>query len=109
MQPEVVETTVIHCCTLCAIRSCDEDGYNDECHRLLQPLIWPVILLQCSSYRKAPTLSVKRVVIGAALLGAVALALGFFWPFRRQPVALTLPGVVEIQEVRLGSKIGGRV
>src|SRR5207244_11756590 len=55
------------------------------------------------------TLSIKRVIIGAALLGAVALALGFFWPFRRQTPALHLPGVVEIQEVRLGSKIGGRV
>jgi len=44
-----------------------------------------------------------------ALLGAVALALGFFWPFGRQPSAFQLPGVVEIQEVRLGSKIGGRV
>jgi multidrug resistance efflux pump len=44
-----------------------------------------------------------------ALLGAVALALGFFWPFGRRPATLRLPGVVEIQEVRLGSKIGGRV
>jgi len=51
----------------------------------------------------------RRIVIGVALLGAVALALGFFWPFRRQPSTLQLPGVVEIQEVRLGSKIGGRV
>src|SRR5262249_19051264 len=31
-----------------------------------------------------------------------------FWPFRRSNV-LTLPGIVEIQEVRLGSKIGGRL
>jgi HlyD family secretion protein len=44
-----------------------------------------------------------------AVLGAVALALGFFWPFRRHQSVLRLPGVVEIQEVRLGSKIGGRV
>jgi multidrug resistance efflux pump len=44
-----------------------------------------------------------------ALLGAAALALGFFWPFGRQQAAFRLPGVVEIQEVRLGSKIGGRV
>jgi multidrug resistance efflux pump len=44
-----------------------------------------------------------------ALLGAVAVALGFFWPFGRRPTRLQLPGVVEIQEVRLGSKIGGRV
>jgi multidrug resistance efflux pump len=58
----------------------------------------------------------KWVVIGAALFAAVALALGFFWPFgsrlgwfgEREPT-LRLPGLVEIQEVRLGSKIGGRV
>src|SRR5262249_35841749 len=31
-----------------------------------------------------------------------------FWPRHREQV-LRLPGVVEIQEVRLGSKIGGRV
>lgn len=51
----------------------------------------------------------KRILIGLALLGAIVLGLGFFWPFRRQRPILHLPGVVEIQEVRLGSKIGGRV
>lgn len=45
----------------------------------------------------------------AAILVAVCLALGFFWPFQRVPEVLRLPGVVEIQEVRLGSKLGGRV
>jgi multidrug resistance efflux pump len=43
------------------------------------------------------------------LLAAVAVALGFFGPFRPRGQVLRLPGVVEIQEVRLGSKIGGRV
>jgi HlyD family secretion protein len=51
----------------------------------------------------------KRISIGVALLVAIALALGFFWPFGRRSAVLDLPGVVEIQEVRLGSKIGGRV
>jgi multidrug resistance efflux pump len=51
----------------------------------------------------------KSVVAGAALLAAILVALGFFWPFGRRPQVLRLPGVVEIQEVRLGSKIGGRV
>lgn len=51
-------------------------------------------------------LSVLPVV---AVLLAVALTLGFYWPFGTAVQGLHLPGVVEIQEVRLGSKIGGRV
>lgn len=54
-------------------------------------------------------MNAKRVVIGAALLSAAALALGFYWLRQRPPSVLSLPGVVEIQEVRLGSKVGGRV
>jgi multidrug resistance efflux pump len=60
--------------------------------------------------------TVKRILIGVALFAAVALAAGFFWPlgerlglFGERRDVLRLPGVVEIQEVRLGSKIGGRV
>jgi multidrug resistance efflux pump len=51
----------------------------------------------------------KRIVAGLGLVVAVAVALGFFWPFRHKTATLTLPGVVEIQEIHLGSKIGGRV
>jgi multidrug resistance efflux pump len=51
----------------------------------------------------------KSLLAGAALLTAVLVGLGFFWPFGRNSDRLVLPGVVEIQEVRLGSKIGGRV
>jgi multidrug resistance efflux pump len=51
----------------------------------------------------------KRALVGLAVLATVAVGLGFFWPFRSRAQTLTLPGVVEIQEVRLGSKIGGRV
>jgi multidrug resistance efflux pump len=50
----------------------------------------------------------KTIAAGAALLAAILLALGF-WPLRQRRDLLELPGVVEIQEVRLGSKIGGRV
>lgn len=46
--------------------------------------------------------------LGAAA-AAVAVAIGFFYPFRNRREELRLPGVVETQEVRLGSKIGGRV
>lgn len=53
----------------------------------------------------------KRAVIGVVLLLIVAGgALGWwFWSWRGRNEALRLPGVVEIQEVRLGSKVGGRV
>jgi HlyD family secretion protein len=54
-------------------------------------------------------MSWKQIIAGVALFAAVAVALGFFWPFRHRHAVLTLPGVVEIQEVHLGSKIGGRV
>jgi multidrug resistance efflux pump len=53
----------------------------------------------------------RRVGVWASLvlLAAVAVTLGFFGPFRSRGETLRLPAVVEIQEVRLGSKIGGRV
>ena len=50
--------------------------------------------------------SVAGIVL---LLVAVAAAVGFMFPFWRHTSTLRLPGVVEIQEVRLGSKVGGRV
>lgn len=48
------------------------------------------------------------VAVAVALAGVIAggVYLVFFW---QRPASLALPGVVEIQEVRLGSKIGGRV
>jgi multidrug resistance efflux pump len=49
-------------------------------------------------------------VLGVVVVvAAVVSGLGFFWPFGRKGSELRLPGTVEIQEVRLGSKIGGRV
>lgn len=51
----------------------------------------------------------KYVLGFLLLLGGGCLALGFFWPIGRKGGDLRLPGVVEIQEVRLGSKVGGRV
>ena len=51
-----------------------------------------------------------RYILGVALLlVGVCLTLGFFWPFGHSGTELRLPGVMEIQEVRLGSKGGGRV
>ena len=50
----------------------------------------------------------KTALIGLLLLVAGAAGVGLFWPFGNGNV-LQLPGIVEIQDVRLGSKIGGRV
>jgi len=51
----------------------------------------------------------KSLLLLVVVLAAVAAGLGFFWPFSGRERFLTLPGIVEIQEVRLGSKVGGRV
>src|SRR5947209_1111046 len=51
----------------------------------------------------------KKVLILVVSLLATASALGFFWPFGRAPQSLTLPGVVEIQEVRLAPRVRGQV
>jgi len=45
----------------------------------------------------------------AGLVAAALVSLGFFWPFSHSHEVLKLPGTVEVQEIRLGSKIGGRV
>ena len=44
----------------------------------------------------------KVVAAGVLVLAAAAAGLGFYWPFGRREPGLRLPGVVEIQEVRLG-------
>src|SRR5205823_667462 len=69
----------------------------------------PTASLQCRRPERDTPVTWKRFLLLGALLGAVALAFGFFWPFRPRTDLLRLPGVVETQEVRLGSKIGGRV
>ena len=51
----------------------------------------------------------KSALIAAALVIVVALSLGFFWPFSRSNKSLKIPGTVEVFEIRLGSKVGGRV
>jgi HlyD family secretion protein len=51
----------------------------------------------------------KYIVVSGVVLAVVAVGVGFFWPFGTDRTKLRLPGVVEIQEVHLGSKVGGRV
>jgi multidrug resistance efflux pump len=53
-----------------------------------------------------------KVRLIAALLVIVSLLGGaayLYWPFQREKGVLKLPGIVEIQEVRLASKVGGRI
>jgi multidrug resistance efflux pump len=51
----------------------------------------------------------KRVAIPVLLVLAAAAAAAWYWPGRSEPETLHLFGTVEVQEVRLGSKVGGRV
>jgi multidrug resistance efflux pump len=48
-----------------------------------------------------------RLSIGPIV--ALGVGLGCYWPFGKQKPSLSLPGTVETQEVRLSSKVGGRV
>lgn len=50
----------------------------------------------------------KIAIVLVVILIVIGAGLAAFWPFRDGNV-LRLPGIVEIQEVRLGSKLGGRV
>jgi multidrug resistance efflux pump len=54
-------------------------------------------------------MSWKPVLGVAALLATTGVGVGFFYPFHEYHPTLRLPGVVETQEIRLGSKIAGRV
>jgi multidrug resistance efflux pump len=54
-------------------------------------------------------MSWKALLFVLVLLAAIGGSVGFFYPFNKQPEELKFPGVIEIQEVRLGSKISGRV
>jgi len=51
----------------------------------------------------------KPVIAGAALLAAAGSAAGLWWNWPRQSREMRLPGTVESQEVRLSSRVGGRV
>jgi HlyD family secretion protein len=51
----------------------------------------------------------KKLITAGLVVVAVLVGLGFYWPLGRSDRMRRLPGVVETQEVRLSSKIGGRV
>ncbi len=54
-------------------------------------------------------MTIRKVILGLGLIASVAAASGFAWLVRAREDVLRLQGTVEIQEVRLGSKIGGRI
>jgi multidrug resistance efflux pump len=54
-------------------------------------------------------MNAKKALAVTALLAAVGVTLGFWWPFNNREKELRLQGVVENQQVRLSSKVGGRV
>ena len=51
----------------------------------------------------------KLVIALIALTLSVGGGVAAFWPYFHHRHVLRLPGIVEVQEVRLGSKVGGRV
>jgi multidrug resistance efflux pump len=52
---------------------------------------------------------VKPLAIGAIILAAAGTGVGFFLQYNQERTELRLPGTVETQEVRLSSRVGGRV
>ncbi len=54
-------------------------------------------------------MNLKKLLLSMAVVLTVSSALGATWFFRETDDMVRLPGLVEIQEVRLSSKIGGRV
>ena len=50
----------------------------------------------------------RTLILAAVVVTVVAVSLGFWWPFSGDRHTLKIPGTVEVQEIRLGSKVGGR-
>jgi multidrug resistance efflux pump len=54
-------------------------------------------------------MSIRKILLGIGVVVSLAAASGWWWLRGERGAELHLQGTVEIQEVRLGSKIGGRV
>jgi len=54
-------------------------------------------------------MSWKPLLAGVLILATAAVVVGLVLHYRQQPKELRFPGTVEIQEVRLSSRVGGRV
>jgi multidrug resistance efflux pump len=53
--------------------------------------------------------NIKPILFSTIVPAAFIAICGWYWPFGERTPGLRLPGIVETQEVRLGSKVGGRV
>jgi multidrug resistance efflux pump len=51
----------------------------------------------------------RLALLGLFVTATLVVSLGFFWKFGNGPSEIRLPGTVEVHELRLGSKLGGRV
>ena len=51
----------------------------------------------------------RTVIIAGTFAVATVAGLSCYWPFSKSRTELRLPGTVEVQEVRLSSRVGGRV
>src|SRR5580700_603354 len=58
---------------------------------------------------RGATMSKRTLGAAIVVVAAVAVSLGFFWPFGPDQNLLVVPGTVEVQEIHLGSKVGGRI
>lgn len=52
---------------------------------------------------------IRKIILGIGLVASVAAASGCWWLLGERGTKQRFQGTVEVQEVRLGSKIGGRV
>src|SRR5262245_52572738 len=68
----------------------------------MQPMTWDVVLERLAMIW-------KPLEVGVALLAAAGSTAGVWFHFREPPKELRLPGTVETQDVRLSSRVGGRV
>lgn len=51
----------------------------------------------------------QAFILGTVAVTAAVASLGFFWSWNGHKNVLRIPGTVEVHEIRLGSKVGGRV
>jgi multidrug resistance efflux pump len=54
-------------------------------------------------------MSIRKIILGIGLAATLAAASGWAWLLGERRTELRLQGTVEVQEVRLASKIGGRI